>query len=118
MTYILYAVWGALIGILSGVMGIGGGIMIIPTSMLFFGLTQHQAQGTSVAMMIPPIGLLAAYKYYQNGNVVLPIALCGAIGFFFGGYFGADLANRLSDATLRQAFGVFLIAVGVRMVWG
>jgi len=116
MIYLGYSILGALVGVLSGILGIGGGIVIIPGLIALFGLTQHQAQGTSVAMMVPPIGLLAAYKYYQSGNVVFPIAIFGAIGFFLGGYFGADIANRFSDATLRQVFGTFLIAIGLKMV--
>lgn len=117
MMYFLYSAWGASIGILSGILGIGGGVVMIPTMVYLFGLSQHQAQGTSIAMMVPPIGLLAAYKYHQNGNVVLPIAIFGALGFFLGGYFGASMANRLSDTTLRQAFGMILILLGIKMVW-
>lgn len=117
MTYFVYALWGTIIGVFSGVIGIGGGILIVPTLVFLFGLTQHQAQGTSVAMMIPPIGLMAAIKYYNEGNVIIPIAVIGAAGFFFGGYFGAGLAHLFSDIALKRMFGSVLVLVGLKMLW-
>lgn len=116
MTYLIYALWGGVIGLISGVLGIGGGILIIPTLAMLFGLSQQQAQGTSLMMMVPPIGLLAALRYYKEGNVVMPIALLGALGFIIGGYFGAGLAHHLSEQMLRRTFGVLLIGVGVKML--
>ncbi len=117
MTYLVYALWGTAIGVFSGLIGIGGGILIVPTLVFFFGLTQHQAQGTSVAMMIPPIGLMAAVKYYNEGNIVIPIAVVGAAGFFLGGYFGAGLAHLFGEAALKRIFGTVLVLVGVKMLW-
>jgi len=117
MPYALYLLWGGAIGILSGVLGIGGGILIIPTLVYFFGLNQLQAQGTSIAMLVPPIGLLAAMRYWQEGNVVLPVAVCGALGFFLGGWYGAGLAHAMGEAALKRAFGIVLILIGVRMAW-
>lgn len=115
MNYLLYALWGGAIGVLSGILGIGGGILIIPTLIMLFGLSQHQAQGTSLMMMVPPIGLMAALRYYQDGNVVMPIALLGALGFFIGGYFGAGIAHYFSELALRRAFGILLMGVGLKM---
>lgn len=115
MIYGVYLIWGGVIGILSGILGIGGGLFIIPTLVFFFGMTQHQAQGTSLAMMVPPIGLMAAYRYWVAGNVVLPIALVGAAGFFCGGYLGASISHLFSDLALRRIFATLLIIVGVRM---
>ncbi|MFZ2958302.1 MAG: sulfite exporter TauE/SafE family protein [Candidatus Ozemobacteraceae bacterium] len=117
MMYAEYLIWGGAIGILSGILGLGGGIMIIPTLVMLFGLNQHQAQGTSLAMMVPPIGLLAAYRYWQDGNVIMPIAIFGAIGFFIGGYFGAGFAHAFSDLALSRTFGLFLIIVGCKMLF-
>lgn len=117
-TYLIYVLWGMAIGTLSGTIGLGGGILIVPTLIYLFGLKQHEAQGTSVALMIPPIGLMAAWRYYQHGHVIVPIAVCGAIGFFLGGFFGAEIAERLSEQTLRQVFGTVLIVVGIKMLWG
>jgi len=116
LTYGLYLVWGSTIGFCSGIVGIGGGVLIIPSLTLLFGLSQHQSQGTSLAMMVPPIGLLAAWRYWQSNNVILPIALCGALGFFLGGYFGATVAHHFAEATLKKIFGVLLIALGVKML--
>lgn len=113
MTYLAYMLWGAAIGVFSSMVGIGGGVMIVPTLIWLFGLSQHQAQGTSLAMMIPPIGLLAAYKYWAHGNVIIPVAVCGALGFFVGGYFGADAAHWLSPAQMKRVFGILLISIGV-----
>jgi len=117
MTYCIYGIWGATIGFLSGIIGIGGGILIIPTLIFLFGLSQHQAQGTSLAMMVPPIGLMAAFRYWKEGNVVMPIALFGAIGFFVGGYFGAGVAQHFSPETLKRVFGVLLITIGCKMLF-
>jgi uncharacterized protein len=118
MIYALYVLWGGMIGVLSGGIGIGGGILIVPTLVYFFGLSQHQAQGTSVALMIPPIGLMAAIKYYQAGNVIVPIAVFGAMGFFIGGYFGAGWANSIDAVSLRRLFGAVLVLIGAKMLVG
>ncbi|GAB4271050.1 MAG: sulfite exporter TauE/SafE family protein [Candidatus Rifleibacteriota bacterium] len=116
MSYLIYVVWGLFIGVLSGCVGIGGGVIIVPTLVYLFGLSQLQAQGTSIALMIPPIGLLAAIKYYREGNVVWPIAIAGAIGVFLGAYFGASIAHHIGGPTMRKVFGVLLIGTGIKMV--
>ena len=115
MNYLLYLAWGLLIGVVSGSVGIGGGVIIVPTLIYFFGLEQLQAQGTSLALMIPPIGILATLKYYKNGNVVFPIAIFGAVGVFLGGYFGAHLAHFAGGPLMKKAFGFLLIISGIRM---
>jgi hypothetical protein len=115
MIYFMYSVWGVGVGFLSGLLGIGGGIFIIPSLVYLFGLSQHQAQGTSLAMMVPPIGLAAAYRYYNDGNIVLPIAVLGALGFFFGGYFGAGIAHHFSELVLKRVFGTIMILLGIKL---
>ena len=117
MTYLLYLLWGGAIGVVSGVVGLGGGFLIVPTLVYLFGLSQHQAQGTSLALMIPPSGLLAAMRYWNNGHVVLPIAVCGALGFFLGGYFGAGLAQNLDEIVLKRVFGTSLVLIGLKMLF-
>ncbi|MBF0407161.1 MAG: sulfite exporter TauE/SafE family protein [Candidatus Riflebacteria bacterium] len=117
MNYIGYLIWGFSIGWMSGLMGLGGGVFVIPTLMFLFGMTQHQAQGTSVAMMLPPIGLLAALQYYKEGHVVIPVAIFGAIGFFIGGHFGAGTAVHLSDSVLRKIFGTIMVVMGIKMLF-
>lgn len=111
-----YVILGLLAGILSGLIGIGGGIIIIPALVYLFGLTQHQAQGTTLALMIPPIGLLAALEYYRAGQVDLKIAGLICLGFFVGGLFGAKIAVGLSDLLLRRIFGAVLLLVALKML--
>ena len=114
---IIYIIWGAVAGIAGGFFGIGGGIILIPVFGLIFGLTQHQAQGTTLALMVPPIGLLAALKYYYEGNVNLKIAAFVCIGFFVGGYIGAVLVHHVPDALLRRIFGLVLLFASLRLIF-
>lgn len=118
MDIALYVVVGLAAGIASGFLGIGGGVVIIPILVYFFGLTQHQAQGTTLALMIPPIGLLAALKYYRDGNVDIRIAAFICIGFFIGGLLGAYLVSPIPDHILRRVFGVFLLGISLKMMLG
>jgi len=109
---------GVIAGILSGILGIGGAVFVVPVLVYFYGWTQHMAQGTTLAMLIPPIGILAAWQYYQAGNTNLKVAGILCIGFVAGGYLGGLIANHLSGDVLRKIFGVFLIAVALRMILG
>jgi len=104
-------------GVASGMFGIGGGTILIPALVYFLGMTQHQAQGTTLAIMIPPIGLLAALRYYYAGHVKLGIAAFICIGFFIGGLLGAEFIQRVPDPILKRAFGVFLLAVSLQMIF-
>ena len=113
-----YIALGIIAGIASGIFGIGGGIILIPALVFFFGLTQHQAQGTTLAIMVLPIGFLAALRYYQSGNVKLGIAALICLGFFFGGLIGANIAQGLSEPLLKKLFGIFMLLVAVRMIFG
>ncbi|HTX17779.1 MAG TPA: sulfite exporter TauE/SafE family protein [Bacteroidota bacterium] len=115
---ILYILLGLLAGTFSGLIGVGGGIIIVPCLVIFFGLTQHQAQGTTLALMVPPIGMLAAWNYYTHGFVDLRIAAFVCVGFLFGGLFGAKIATSVSNELLGRIFGVVLILVGLKMVLG
>ncbi|HTY45239.1 MAG TPA: sulfite exporter TauE/SafE family protein [Patescibacteria group bacterium] len=117
MNTILYVILGLVAGIFGGMFGIGGGAVLIPALVYLFGLTQHQAQGTTLAAMVPPIGLLAALRYYYNGNVKLHIAAFICIGFFIGGLIGAQLVQNFSDPLLKKMFGVFMLAVSLQMIF-
>jgi uncharacterized membrane protein YfcA len=118
MAIILYLLFGLIAGILSGLLGIGGGIFIIPALVFILGFSQQSAQGTTLAMMVPPIGLLAAWAYYSKGYVDLKVAGLMCIGFFVGGFFGAKFATAISDTALTRIFGVAMLIVSVKMIIG
>jgi uncharacterized membrane protein YfcA len=114
----LYVVTGFLTGILGGLFGVGGGEIFIPLLVYVFGFSQHQAQGTSLAVLLPPIGLLTALRYYRAGHVDVVVAGLLALGFFFGASIGALGAIRLNADVLRKGFGGFLLIVSLHMVFG
>lgn len=105
---------GLAAGILSGLAGVGGGIIIVPALVLFFGLSQHMAQGTSLAVLVPPIGILAAIEYYRKGDVNLKAAVLIAAGLVLGSVLGAKIALGLPQAMLKKIFGVILLLASMR----
>lgn len=107
---------GLIVGAISGVVGIGGGILFIPALVYLFHMDQIKAQGTSLGALLAPVGILAFFEYYKKGNADLRIALLLALGFVIGGYFGALGAQSIPDLWLRRTFAVTLIAVAVRML--
>ena len=111
LSIFLYIAAGVFTGVTSGFMGLGGGLVVIPILVYLFGFSQHTAQGTTLAMMIPPIGILAAWTYYKNGYVNLPAAGLLCLGFVLGGYIGAKFAVGIPEVALRKIFGVFLLAI-------
>jgi len=117
MNILLYVLLGLVAGTFSGLIGIGGAIIIIPTLVLLFGMSQHLAQGTTLALMVPPIGLLAAWTYYKAGFVDLKIAALICLGFFVGGLVGARFATQIPDQVLRRIFGVILLLASIKMIF-
>jgi len=113
----LYLLLGLIAGTFSGLVGIGGGTIIVPALVFLFGFSQHQAQGTTLALLVPPIGLLAAWTYYREGYVDLGVAVLICAGFFLGGLIGAKLAIKLSDVTLERVFGVALLLISLKMIF-
>ena len=113
---ILYVLIGATAGVLSGLLGIGGGIILVPALVLVIGLTQHQAQGTTLVLLTAPFGLLAALTYYQSGYADLKIAAFLGIGFFFGAFLGAKVATNIPTDVLEKLFGVALVLLGLKML--
>jgi len=112
-----YVILGLTAGLLSGLIGIGGGTIIVPALVILFGLSQHMAQGTTLALLVPPIGILAAWTYYRQGYVDLPIAGYICLGFIIGGLFGAKLAINLSNIVLERIFGVALLLISLKMIF-
>jgi uncharacterized membrane protein YfcA len=104
-------------GIVSGLLGVGGAIIIVPALVFFFGLTQHQAQGTSLAILLLPVGFLAFWNYYKQGYVNFKIALIVMLAFFIGGYLGSVVAVRVPDKILKTAFGILIVILGLRMIF-
>ncbi|MFO0817003.1 MAG: sulfite exporter TauE/SafE family protein [Pirellulales bacterium] len=117
MIWIALLLFGVAIGVASGLLGIGGGILLIPGLMILFGYSQAEAQGTSLAVMIPPIGIFAAMVYYQHGFVRLPVVGLIAAGFLIGAYVGARLVPHISPSYLRLAFGILLLYLGFTFVF-
>lgn len=109
---------GLVAGVFSGLVGVGGGVIIVPALVYLFGLTQQTAQGTTLALLVPPIGLLAAYTYYKQGFVDLRIAVIIAIGFIIGGFLGSKFAVKLPTETLTKIFAVSIILIGFKMLLG
>lgn len=115
MLMILIAI-GIVAGAMAGMLGIGGAIVMIPALVYFLGISQQMAQGTSLAVMLPPVGILAAYNYYKAGHVDIKFALILAGTFLIGSYFGSKFALTLPQATLRKVFGVLLLLVAAKML--
>ena len=109
---------GLLAGILSGIFGIGGGVVIVPALIYVAGFRQHMATGTSLAVLLPPIGIAAAYEYHRHGNVNVRAAAVIAAAVFVGGWLGAVVANRMPGPQLRLAFGIFVVGLGVYLILG
>ena len=115
---IIYLITGLCAGVVSGLFGIGGATIIVPALVLVCGFEQHLAQGTSLALMLPPIGILAAIQYYKNGYLDVQAAVFICVAFLIGGFFGARFATAISTPVLKKAFAVFLAMVAVKMFFG
>lgn len=116
MTYLGVAALGLVAGVVSGLFGVGGAIVIVPGLVLLFKLNQHTANGTSLAALLLPVGLLGMLQYYKRGQVNLPYAGLIALGLFVGALVGAQIAGSVSDVTLRRAFGGFLLLVSAKLL--
>jgi len=108
---------GILAGIMGGLFGVGGGLIVIPALIFLFGMTQHEAQGTSIAFLLLPVGILAFMNYYKAGHIDIKYALILAVAFVIGGWLGSKIAINISDINLKKIFAVFMILVGIRMLF-
>jgi hypothetical protein len=117
LEFIGLTIIGIVAGILSGFLGIGGATILIPALLIIYKITQHMAQGTSLAALLLPVGLLAVIKYWQTGNVNIKFAAFLAIGFLMGGYIGAVLAQPVPDLVLRKIFGIYLLIIAIQLIF-
>jgi len=115
---IILVLIGLFAGTVGGSFGVGGGIIIVPALVFFFGLNQHSAQGTSLAVLMFPVAIIGAYNYYKSGFVNVKYVLILVLAFAVGQYLGSMLAIHLSEKILRRIFGFFVLAVGLKLVLG
>lgn len=108
---------GMAIGGISGLIGIGGGAFLIPALVVFYGMSQKSAQGTSIATLLLPIGIFAFWEYYKAGHVEIKLAMLIAAGFAIGGWFGGLWAQYLSETALRRSFALLLLVLGVKLMF-
>jgi uncharacterized membrane protein YfcA len=116
-TIVLLILVGLAAGMLSGLVGIGGGIIIVPALVMFLGFTQKEAQGTSLGILLLPIGILAVVQYYKEGYINVHYVLTVAIAFLVGSYFGSKLAISLSDEKVKKIFAITLMLIAIKMLF-
>lgn len=108
---------GLMAGILSGLVGVGGGIIMVPLFIIFLGLTQHNAQGMSLAVMLPPVTFLAVYNYHKAGVIDWKAALIVSILFIVGGYLGSKIALQIDQKVLKKIFGIVMLIVAFKLIF-
>ena len=116
-TLIILLLVGLFAGFASGMVGIGGGIVIVPALVYFLSLSQHQAQGVSIGMLLMPVGFLAAYNYYKQGNLNFNYSLIIGITFIAGAYFGSKVSLALDPSLMRRIFGVVILLIALKMIF-
>lgn len=109
---------GLFAGLLSGFVGVGGGIIIVPALVIFLSMSQHAAQGTSLAVLVMPVGIFAVINYYKAGHIDIKSALAIAVSFVVGAYYGSKIAIGLDQNQIKRFFGIFLLAIGLKMTLG
>lgn len=113
----IIALIGVAGGVASGLLGIGGAIIMVPALVFILGFSQHTAQGTTLFAMIPPIGILAAIEYYKAGHADLKTAAIIAVFFIAGAFIGSKIALKVDPFILKKIFGVVLLYISVRMIF-
>lgn len=117
-TIVILLCIGLFAGILSGMVGIGGGIIIVPALVYFMNMSQHEAQGTSLTVLLLPVGVLAVYYYYQAGFVDVRSSLIIATTFVVGGLIGSKIAIAVDQNMLKKIFGIFMLLISLKMIFG
>lgn len=116
-TILIVILIGVAAGMLSGLVGIGGGLIIVPALVFVLGMSQHTAQGTSLGLILLPVGIFAVLSYYKQGHVDIKVVGLLAIGFVAGGYFGSKISLSLSQETVKKIFAVLMILVAIKMIF-
>ncbi|MDB5201288.1 MAG: permease [Ferruginibacter sp.] len=116
-TIIILLLIGLAAGMLGGLVGIGGGIIIVPALVFFLGFSQIQAQGTSLAMILLPVGILAVLQYYKQGHIEVSVVLILALGFLAGSFFGSKVALSLPQETVKKIFAILMLLIAVKMLF-
>ena len=115
-TVVLLIIVGLAAGLLSGMVGIGGGIIVVPALVFFLGFSQHQAQGTSLGLLLLPVGILAVMNYYNKGYIDIKVVAIMSIAFVLGGWLGSRLSLSLPQDTVKKIFAIVLFYTAVRMM--
>ncbi len=116
-TIVILLIIGLVAGMLSGMVGVGGGIIIVPALVYFLAFSQKSAQGTSLGILLLPVGILAVSQYYKQGHIDVKVVLMVSAGFLVGGYFGSKLAVVLPEQTLKKIFALMLILTAIKMLF-
>jgi hypothetical protein len=116
LTFLILVIIGLAAGFLGGMIGLGGAIILIPALVMFLAMDQRVAQGTTIAIMLPPIGIFAAFNYYKAGYVNIKYALVIAVVFMIGGYLGSKVALNIPVSVLKKIFAVVLVLIAAKMV--
>ena len=116
-TVALIILVGLAAGILSGLVGVGGGIIIVPALIFILGFNQHQAMGTSLGILLLPAGILAVLNYYKKGFIDIKVVIILFIGFVIGGYFGSKISLGMQESVIRKVFAVVLIFIAGKMLF-
>ena len=116
-TVIILIIIGMVAGILGGMVGVGGGIIIVPALIFFLGFSQKMAQGTSLGILLLPVGILGVFQYYKQGYIDMKVVLIISLGFLIGSFFGSKIALSLSQETVKKIFAALMIIVAVKMLF-
>lgn len=116
-TILILVITGIAAGILGGLVGVGGGIIIVPSLVYFLSFSQKSAQGTSLGLLLLPVGILGVLQYYKQGHVDLRVVAILAIGFLAGSYFGSKVALSLPQETVKKIFAIMLLLIAFKMLF-
>jgi uncharacterized protein len=115
-TILILIVIGLLAGILSGMVGVGGGIIVVPALIFFLGFSQHEAQGTSLGLLLLPVGILAVINYYNKGFIDVKVVIIMSVAFILGGWLGSKLSLTLPQETVKRIFAIILFYTAFKML--